>query len=113
RAGGADGTGSRGSKSDVGRDVITPTPERRPTLRLPKTLPQARPLATPVSEARWGFFGSNAFFFRVGVLGLISFGLLAVLGLRIWSLQVIQGPQYQRLARRQIFRFVDLPTPRA
>jgi penicillin-binding protein 2 len=93
--------------------VITPAPGRRPTLRLPKTLPQARPLATPVSEARWGFFGSNAFFFRVGVLGLISFGLLAVLGLRIWSLQVIQGPQYQRLARRQIFRFVDLPTPRA
>ena len=112
RAGGADGTGSRGSKSDVGRDVITPTPERRPTLRLPKTLPRERPLATPVSEARWGYFGSNAFFFRVGVLGLISFALLAILGLRIWSLEVIQGPQYKQLARRQTFRYIDLPTPR-
>jgi penicillin-binding protein 2 len=92
--------------------VITPAPERRPTLRLPKTLPRERPLATPVSEARWGYFGSNAFFFRVGVLGLISFALLAILGLRIWSLEVIQGPQYKQLARRQTFRYIDLPTPR-
>ena len=110
--GGADGTGLRGAKSDFGRDVITPAPERRPTLRLPKTLPRERPLATPVSEARWGYFGSNAFFFRVGVLGLISFALLAILGLRIWSLEVIQGPQYKQLARRQTFRYIDLPTPR-
>jgi len=92
--------------------MISPAPDRRPSLRLPKTLPRARPLATPVSEARWSFFGSSAFFFRVGVLGLICFGLLAILGLRIWSLQVIQGPRYERLARSQTYRFVDLPTPR-
>jgi penicillin-binding protein 2 len=93
--------------------MITPAPERRPGLRLPRTLPRERPLATPVSEARWGFFRSSAFFFRIGALGAVSFGLFAILGLRIWSLQVIQGPEYEQLARRQTFRTVDLPSPRA
>jgi penicillin-binding protein 2 len=93
--------------------LISPQPERRPALRLPKTLPRERPLATPVSEARWGFFRSSAFFFRVGALGVVSFALFAILGLRIWSLQVLQGPRFEQLARRQTFRSIDLPSPRA
>ena len=93
--------------------MITPAPERRPSLRLPRTLPRERPLATPVSEARWGFFRSQAFFVRIGALGAVSFVLFGVLGLRLWSIQVLQGPRYERLAQRQTFRFVDLPAARA
>ena len=93
--------------------MITPAPQRRPSLRLPRTLPKERPLATPVSEARWGFFHSHAFYVRVAALGAFSLVLFGFLGLRLWSIQVLQGPRYERLAQRQTFRFVDLPGARA
>jgi penicillin-binding protein 2 len=58
------------------------------------------------------FHRSAAFFVRVGGLAVVAAALLGVLGLRLWSLQVLQGPSYARLAVQQAFRTVDLPAPR-
>src|SRR5215218_9310957 len=92
--------------------MISPAPGRRPTIRLPRTLPGRLPLAKPLSSARWEFFRSSAFFFRIAVLGIVSLGLFSVLALRLWSLQFLQGPRYEQLATRQTYRYVDLPVAR-
>jgi penicillin-binding protein 2 len=66
----------------------------------------------PVSSASMGYFRSGGFYFRVGAVGMLVVAIFGVLGLRLWSLQFLHGPEYTRLARRQTFRMVDLPTPR-
>jgi penicillin-binding protein 2 len=43
------------------------------------------------------------------VLALTAFGVLA---LRLWSLQVVQGPKYAKATSRQAFRTIELPMPR-
>jgi penicillin-binding protein 2 len=60
-----------------------------------------------------GFFGSGAFYLRVAVLAVIAIGAFVALGLRLWSLEVIQGRHYAHVARRQTFRYADLPGARA
>ncbi|MGB2953458.1 MAG: penicillin-binding transpeptidase domain-containing protein, partial [Gaiellaceae bacterium] len=76
-------------------------------------LPRARPLVEPLSTARAGFFGSAGFFLRVGLLGAFAALLFGILALRLWSLQVIQGPAFRHVAQAQTYRFVNLPTTRA
>jgi penicillin-binding protein 2 len=75
-------------------------------------LPRTRPLVEPVSRADAPFHRSGAFYVRVGALGAVALGLLAVLALRLWSLQVLQGPDLAQLAVQQSFRVVDLPSAR-
>jgi penicillin-binding protein 2 len=48
----------------------------------------------------------------VGALGVVAAAVLGILALRAWSLQVLQGPSYTRLATQQAFRTVDLPGAR-
>ena len=60
-----------------------------------------------------GFFRSPGFYVRVSVLGLVTLGLFGLLGLRLWSLQLVQSKRYERAARQEVFRFVSLPAPRA
>ena len=66
----------------------------------------------PVSVAAADFHGSAGFFLRVGIIGLATLGLFGLLALRLWSLQVVRGPQFVLAAQRQTFRLIDLPAPR-
>jgi penicillin-binding protein 2 len=66
----------------------------------------------PVSSADAPYHRSPRFYVRVGVLGVAAAAVLGILALRAWSLQVLQGPSYARLATGQSFRTVDLPGPR-
>src|SRR3954469_16702749 len=70
------------------------------------------PLFEAVSAIEAGFFRSAGFYLRVSVLGGIALLLFGVLGIRVWSLQVIQHERYTVVAQEQTFRFVDLPAPR-
>ena len=71
------------------------------------------PLIRAISTVDGPFFGSGAFYVRVSLVGGAAVLLLGILLLRLWSLQVIQGPRFGSLAQRQTFRLVDLPAPRA
>ena len=71
------------------------------------------PLIRPISTVEGPFFGSGRFYVRISAVGGVALLLLGILLLRLWSLQVIQGPRYEGLASRQTSRLVDLPAPRA
>jgi penicillin-binding protein 2 len=70
------------------------------------------PLIRPISTVDGPYFGSGSFYVRVSAVGGFAVLLLGILLLRLWSLQVIQGPRYAVQAARQTFRLVDLPAPR-
>src|SRR5437764_691356 len=95
--------------------MITPSPaQRRRPPRLPRSLSRGgRPIPEPISSAHAGFFGGAGFYLRVGILAAVALTAFGILALRLWSLQVLQGPRYSHLAQRQTFRYVDLPAPRA
>ena len=92
---------------------IAPAGRERRTVRLPRSLPRVRPVAEPISSAHAGFFGGGGFYVRVGILAAVAISIFGLLALRLWSLQVLQGPRYAHQAARQTFRYVDLPAPRA
>ena len=71
-----------------------------------------RAIVEPISSVETEFFRRRAFYVRVGGLGLIAMTLFAVLLLRLWSLQVIQGTRFAHAARAQSFRTVYLPLAR-
>ena len=100
------------SNKGVGRRVIAPAGRERRTGRLPRSLPRVRPVAEPISSANAGFFGGGGFYLRVGILAAGALTIFGLLALRLWSLQVLQGPRYAHEATRQTFRYVDLPAPR-
>jgi penicillin-binding protein 2 len=93
--------------------ISPPAEERRRPVRLPRSLPGRRAIPEPISSAYAGFFGGAGFYLRVGMLAAVALFAFGILGLRLWSLQVLQGPRYTHLAQRQTFRYVDLPAPRA
>ena len=62
----------------------------------------------PISSADAGFHRSAGFYVRVGGLAVLALALLGILLLRAWSLQVLQGPTFARLATQQAYRTVDL-----
>jgi penicillin-binding protein 2 len=66
----------------------------------------------PVSVVVGDFHGSAGFYFRVAIIGLATVGLFGLLALRLWSLQVLQGPQFVAAAQRQTYRLVNVPAPR-
>jgi penicillin-binding protein 2 len=66
----------------------------------------------PLSVVERGFLGSGAFLRRVSLLGLVAVVAFAVLGVRLWSLQVIGSPAYSRLAQAQAWQTVRVPTAR-
>jgi penicillin-binding protein 2 len=74
---------------------------------------RSRPMVEPISVVERGFFGSAGFYVRVGVLVAVALSLFGILGLRLWSLQMIQGRHYAHLALAQSFRTILLPAPRA
>jgi penicillin-binding protein 2 len=71
-----------------------------------------RPTAEPVSVAELDYFRRTAFHVRVGTVGLLAMTLFALLFLRLWSLEVIQGRQLSQAAQAQTFRTVHFPTAR-
>ena len=72
--------------------MITPSPpQRRRSARIPRRLPR-RAIPEPISSAYAGFFGGAGFYVRVGMLAAVALSAFAILGLRLWSLQVLQGP---------------------
>src|SRR5206468_10713399 len=53
-----------------------------------------RVLVEPISSAEREFVRRPAFYARVGALGLVVMTLFAILLLRLWSLEVIQGSRF-------------------
>ena len=80
--------------------------------RMPVVVIRPRPSAEPVSVAERDYFRRPAFHVRVGAVGLVAMTLFAVLFLRLWSLEVIQGRQLAHAAQAQAFRTVYGPTAR-
>ena len=66
----------------------------------------------PVAVVKAGFHRSAGFYFRLGLLSLLALSAFAILALRLWSLEVIQGPRYAQTVERQSFRTIELPAPR-
>ena len=84
--------------------MITPSPQRRRPPRLPRSLSRGgRPIPEPISTAHAGFFGGAGFYLRVGMLAAVALTAFGILALRLWSLQVLQGPRYTHLAQKQTF----------
>ena len=81
------------------------------TLSAPLLL-SPRPTVEPVSAAERDFFQRPAFYLRIGTLGLVAMTLFAILLLRLWSLEVIQGRQFAHAAQVQSFRTVHFPSAR-
>ena len=67
----------------------------------------------PIAIVDAAFFRSPGFYVRVSLLGAVAVAMFAVLGFRLWSLEVVQGPRFAAAAGRQAFRIVDFPTTRA
>ena len=76
-------------------------------MKLPRNLPRGRGLQ-PYSRADAPYFRSPGFFVRIGGLAVVVAVALALLLLRVWSIQVLHGPQYSAQAHSQAFRTVDL-----
>ena len=49
---------------------------------------------------------------RVGTIQVVAFVLLAILGVRLYYLQVIKGEYYNEKAENQRIRFIPIPAPR-
>jgi len=49
---------------------------------------------------------------RVGVIQVIAFVLLAILGVRLYYLQIVKGEYYSEKAENQRIRFIPIPAPR-
>jgi penicillin-binding protein 2 len=88
--------------------MIQPPARPRRTVQIPRQKLGVEPLAV----VKAGFHGSAGFYFRVGVLGLLALTAFGILALRLWSLQMIQGPRYAQAVESQSFRTVELPAPR-
>ncbi len=71
-----------------------------------------RAIVEPISSAERDFFHQPAFYVRLGALGLVAMTLFAILLLRLWSLQLIQGKRYAHVAQEQSYRTVHFPTAR-
>src|SRR2546429_5954028 len=82
--------------------------------RMAPVVVRPRPSVEPVSVAERDYFRRPAFHVRVGAVGLVAATLFAILFLRLWSLEVIQGRQFAQTARAQAFRtvpFAPAPAP--
>ena len=71
-----------------------------------------RAIAEPVSLVEQDYFRRPAFYVRVSALGLLAMTLFAILLLRLWSLELIQGRRFAHAAEAQSFRTVHFATAR-
>jgi hypothetical protein len=55
----------------------------------------------PLSAVEGGFLDSSRFYLRCTIVGVVALAVFSVLGLRLWSLEVVQGGRYGALARQQ------------
>ncbi len=51
-------------------------------------------------------------FLRIGTIQVVAFILLALLGVRLYYLQVVRGDYYSERAENQRIRFIPIPAPR-
>jgi penicillin-binding protein 2 len=58
------------------------------------------------------FHGSGGFYLRLSALGAVAVVAFGLLVLRLWSLQMLQGPRFASAATQQSFRVVELPAQR-
>jgi penicillin-binding protein 2 len=70
------------------------------------------PAPEPLSVVDAGFHRTAGFRFRIALLGTLAAAVFGVLGLRLWSLQLIQSARFQHRAVEQTLRVVRLPMPR-
>ena len=81
------------------------TEQKRPRTR-------RRAMLDAMSAIEAPFHQSGGFYARTGALGLVAIVAFGVLALRLWSLQILQGPRYKSAAASQSYRTVELPAPR-
>jgi penicillin-binding protein 2 len=84
----------------------TPDPRRR-RVKLPRRLPERRRLR-PYSQVEAPYFRSSGFYVRIAGLAVVVGVAISLLVLRAWSIQVLHGPEYSKIAVGQAFRTVDL-----
>jgi len=73
--------------------------------------PRLRPVE-PLSVVAAGFLQRGELLVRVSILGVIAVAAFAILALRLWALQVVHGPSYQRVAASQQVRILARPAVR-
>jgi penicillin-binding protein 2 len=78
-----------------------------------RTVRLSRPRVQPLSTVRAPFFRSAEFYVRIGVFSVVAVTAFGFLALRLWSLQVLHGPEFASTAQRQLIRTIDLPGTRA
>jgi penicillin-binding protein 2 len=81
------------------------TEQKRPRTR-------RRAMLDAMSAIEAPFHQSAGFYARTGALGLVAIVAFGVLALRLWSLQILQGPRLHSVAVSQSYRTVELPAPR-
>jgi penicillin-binding protein 2 len=79
---------------------------------LPRSLPDSRRRVEPYSRADAPYFRSPGFYVRIGGLAVVVGVVISALVLRAWSVQILHGPSYKKLATHQAFRTVDMIGPR-
>ena len=85
---------------------------RRLRQRTPGFVDLPRPSVEPLSTVDEDYFRSVAFFRRVGIVAVLVVMAFGLLGLRLWSLQLLHGAAYLTQSRAQQTRIVDLPAER-
>ena len=78
----------------------------------PPPAPRPRPRLEVVSVAEPPFSRTPEFLVRVGLLRVLGLVAFAVLGLQLWSLQVLKHERYALTARAQSHRVLEWPAPR-
>jgi penicillin-binding protein 2 len=104
-----------GSAATRGRGQILQWASSRSRRHWSSTAPirvRRRPSVEPISIAEGEFVRRGAFYVRVSVFGLVVATLFAILLLRLWSLEVIQGPGFAHAVQAQSFRTVYFPLAR-
>ena len=79
-------------------------------IRVPSSSPPPRQEVLSRVDAPW--FGGPGFYARVGLLGAFAVVLFSVIGLRLWSLQILHSAPFLKAAASQSTRSVLLPAPR-
>jgi penicillin-binding protein 2 len=96
--------------------ISTPDPRRRRrSSRNRVTLPRnlgGRRRVQPYSRVDAPYFRGPGFYVRVGGLSVVVAAALALLLLRVWSIQVLHGAEYAAKVHQQAYRSVDLPGAR-
>jgi penicillin-binding protein 2 len=85
---------------------------RRLRQRTPGFVDLPRPSVEPLSTVEEDYFRSVAFYRRVGVVAVLVVVAFGLLGLRLWSLQLLHGAAYLTQSRAQQTRIVNLPAER-